>query len=103
MEHMQAHAWVVWAQTRFFPRYPNYKNVSVNMFNAGYPADKARRCPSRLVAICAFSGICAESQAMSCIGGTCRHQLVQKACNVLFPRTDPASNAGLGTRRAPDT
>lgn len=46
MERMQAHAWVVWAQTRFFPRYPNYKNVSVNMFNAGYPADKARRCIS---------------------------------------------------------
>ncbi|KAK9846269.1 hypothetical protein WJX81_000439 [Elliptochloris bilobata] len=32
----------VGAQTRFFPRFPNYKNATgVNMFNAGYPADKS--------------------------------------------------------------
>ena len=36
------------AQTRYFPRYPNYKNASINMFNAGYPADKARPAPCDL-------------------------------------------------------
>ena len=30
------------AQTRYFPIFENYKNESINMFLAGYPADKAR-------------------------------------------------------------
>lgn len=54
-------------QTRYFPRYPNYKNASINMFNAGYPADKARPSP------CGLSGWPARCSALPCAkGGACR-------------------------------